>query len=120
MLFGRRRTQGRGEADDADETAPAPLAEDAVRRHLLYEGQVQGVGFRWNVQRLAVRLHVTGWVRNLDDGTVEMEVQGSPDALARLRNDIVDTYRQFHMVPVISDVREMDLDASEREFQIRY
>jgi hypothetical protein len=32
----------------------------------------------------------------------------------------VDTYRQFHMVPVISDVREMDLDASEREFQIRY
>ena len=39
-------------------------------------GRVQGVGFRWFTSMTAARLNLTGWVRNREDGDVEMEVQG--------------------------------------------
>lgn len=44
-------------------------------------GRVQGVGFRHFTVRQAHNLGVTGWVRNLDDGSVEALLQGSPDAI---------------------------------------
>ena len=52
------------------------------------EGKVQGVGFRWWTRGLAARLGVTGTVRNLPDGTVEVRARGSDDALARLRAEL--------------------------------
>ncbi|MEW6613558.1 MAG: carbamoyltransferase HypF [Pseudomonadota bacterium] len=59
--------------------ASAPL----VRRHLRVRGQVQGVGFRPFVYRLAGELGLSGWVRNDAEG-VELEVQGTAAAVARL------------------------------------
>lgn len=44
-------------------------------------GQVQGVGFRWSAVREARRLGVRGWVRNADDGSVEVAAEGTPSAL---------------------------------------
>lgn len=55
----------------------------AARRYLV-SGHVQGVGFRWFVRRTAQELGVTGWVRNRNDGRVEAEAAGEPDALAEL------------------------------------
>lgn len=52
-----------------------------VRRHILVSGGVQGVGFRYFVRQTALRLALTGWVRNLDDGDVELEAQGTPENL---------------------------------------
>lgn len=44
-------------------------------------GSVQGVGFRWFVQRWAARLGLTGWTANEPDGSVRVVVEGSPAAL---------------------------------------
>jgi acylphosphatase len=56
----------------------------AVRRRVRVTGVVQGVGFRWSTRAEAERLGVAGVVRNLPDGTVEAEVEGVPDAVARM------------------------------------
>ena len=57
-------------------------AQPAVR--FLVRGRVQGVGFRWFAMREATRLRLTGYVRNLPDGTVEVCAQGTPGALDAL------------------------------------
>ena len=51
----------------------------------MIHGGVQGVGFRYFVLNAAVRLGLRGWVRNNDDGTVELVAEGSRAALERLR-----------------------------------
>lgn len=55
------------------------------RLHALVKGDVQGVGFRYFVQRRADQLEVRGWVRNNDDGTVEVVAEGERQALEQLR-----------------------------------
>ena len=52
-----------------------------IRRHIIFYGQVQGVGFRYYASHKAEALGLTGWVRNLPDGTVEMEIQGREEGI---------------------------------------
>lgn len=47
-----------------------------IRKHVIFKGRVQGVGFRYYCWGIASRMKLTGWVRNLYNGDVEMEVQG--------------------------------------------
>ncbi len=54
---------------------------DLIRQHLIFEGAVQNVGFRYEMTRLANLYGVTGWVKNLDDGRVEAQVQGTSTAI---------------------------------------
>ncbi|WP_294178556.1 acylphosphatase [uncultured Schumannella sp.] len=54
------------------------------RVHAHVHGVVQGVGFRWATRAEAERLGLTGWVRNLPDGSVECELEGEPDTVARM------------------------------------
>jgi len=49
-----------------------------VRKHILFSGRVQGVGFRYHSSVLAGSCHLSGWVRNLSSGDVEIEIQGKP------------------------------------------
>jgi acylphosphatase len=53
--------------------------------HFLIKGRVQGVGFRWFVQREAGELDLRGWVRNTEDGDVEVVAAGDAADLAELR-----------------------------------
>jgi acylphosphatase len=53
--------------------------------HFLIQGRVQGVGFRWYVQREAGELGLRGWVRNTEEGEVEVVVSGTETDLAELR-----------------------------------
>ena len=53
-------------------------------RRFLVRGRVQGVGFRWFVEREALILGIAGWVRNRSDGRVEAVFEGEPDAVDRL------------------------------------
>jgi acylphosphatase len=53
--------------------------------HFLIQGRVQGVGFRWFVHREASELELRGWVRNTEDGHVEVVAAGEPGDLDELR-----------------------------------
>jgi acylphosphatase len=55
---------------------------------IFYEGRVQGVGFRYSVRQIAKGFNVTGWVRNLADGRVEMQVAGEDDEVRGFLNAI--------------------------------
>lgn len=56
--------------------------------HFLIQGRVQGVGFRWFVHREASELELRGWVRNTDEGDVEVVAAGHPEDLAELRASV--------------------------------
>ncbi len=56
--------------------------------HFLIQGRVQGVGFRWFVQREAAELELRGWVRNTEDGDVEVVAAGEPADLDDLRSNL--------------------------------
>jgi acylphosphatase len=56
--------------------------------HFLIQGRVQGVGFRWFVHREASELDLRGWVRNTEDGDVEVVASGSTEDLAELRKSL--------------------------------
>ena len=55
-----------------------------IRKHIIFYGRVQGEGFRYYAVNKANQLGLTGWVRNLPDGTVEMEVQGNEPSIDEL------------------------------------
>lgn len=76
-----------------------------MRHTVVYEGRVQGVGFRATVREIARRHEVAGWVRNEPDGSVRMEAEGDPEELTRFRNAIRDTMKSF-----ISREREQTSD----------
>jgi acylphosphatase len=52
--------------------------DDPIRLTVLYSGRVQGVGFRYTARSVASGFDVTGYVRNLPDGRVELVAEGSP------------------------------------------
>jgi acylphosphatase len=62
-----------------------------ITRQVYYEGRVQGVGFRWTVKNLARGFDVTGWVRNLPDGRVELQAQGESQELTDFLDAIAES-----------------------------
>ena len=86
-----------------------------ITRHLRISGRVQGVGFRFHVERKARELGVTGWVRNRHDGTVEAVVQGLPEAVEA----VIAAARQGPRAAVVTDVKVADGSGEYREFSLR-
>jgi acylphosphatase len=89
------------------------------RRRVLYEGRVQGVGFRYTAQRLAPAFGVGGFVRNLPDGRVELEAQAEP-AKVRAFLDAIRSALGSKIHAVFEEQLPADPDQSEGDFQILY
>ena len=87
-----------------------------IRKHIVFHGRVQGVGFRYTAKYMAQSLELTGWVRNEYDGTVTMEVQGRETLinklLVRLNHDRFITIEWM-------DTEEIPLVDTERSFSVR-
>lgn len=88
-----------------------------VRRRAIFTGRVQGVFFRATSVEIAQRFDVVGFVRNLPDGSVELEAEGPDDQVASLLAAVRDHYRGN-----IRDLRAHDipLRGDERDFDVRY
>ena len=60
------------------------MKQEKVRKHIFFYGPGQGVGFRYYAVQKANQLGLTGWVKNLYDGSVEMEVEGQEELIDQL------------------------------------
>lgn len=86
-------------------------------KHIIFIGQVQGVGFRFTALNIAKRYNLTGLVRNLLSGAVEMIAQGPSDDIDSCVRDINESFAGY-----ISEtkVQEADLNPEYRDFKITF
>jgi len=88
-----------------------------MRLHIYYYGSVQGVGFRYTIERTAVSLGLTGWVKNLNDGRVEAIVDGDKNSIDKFLAKTGSVFKEY--------IRDIDTDWSESKnefetFDIRF
>lgn len=88
-----------------------------VRRHYIFEGRVQGVGFRIIAYQKAQSLKLTGWIRNMSNGHVEACFQGEESQIQSLI-----TYMQSIRYICITHIEYQNLEvlANEKTFQMKY
>lgn len=107
--------QLREQLEDAS-TDPAAT----VRYHLRWTGQVQGVGFRYTHTNIARAKGLTGWVMNLDDGSVEMEIQGEPDRILAHLKELHANYERMGNRFRLAEASPRPIDPDEGSFEPRY
>jgi acylphosphatase len=88
-----------------------------IRRHVIYHGRVQGVFFRATAAELARRYQIVGYVRNLPDGTVELEAEGSPAEVDRYLAAVASEYDTYITRLETNDVPPR---GEESDFRITY
>ena len=85
-----------------------------VRKHIVFYGSVQGVGFRYRARQAAGLVGCTGWVRNEWDGSVSMEIQGMESAI----DQVILAIERGHYVHIENmDVKELGLVEDEQGFR---
>lgn len=82
------------------------------RAHFLVKGRVQGVSFRWFVRDSALQLELKGTVKNLADGSVEVNVEGSEDKIL----DLIQTMNNGNGISRVDDIKEI-WSESKQEWQ---
>lgn len=93
------------------------MPSETSQRRILYSGRVQGVGFRMTARRIARRYQVSGFVRNLSNGTVELVVAGAAEEADRFLEALADA-----MSGCIAAANETALtgEAPGETFEIRF
>lgn len=89
-----------------------------ISLQVFYEGHVQGVGFRWSVRHVAKGFDVTGWVRNLADGRVELQVTGEDDEVRAFLDRI--TEGELHSLIHKQIENKLEKPVAARGFDIRH
>ena len=74
-------------------------------RHIRIHGKVQGVGYRFYVTRVARRLGLKGWVRNLRDGSVESMVEGEKESIDEWIDDVREGPRYAEVTKIDQETR---------------
>ena len=90
---------------------------DVAARHVIFIGRVQGVGFRFTALRMAQRHQLTGFVRNLPDGTVEMLAQGPARDIDDCIQDIKDYFGDYLRE---TRIQEIPTDPRYKDFRITF
>ena len=87
-----------------------------IARQIFYEGRVQGVGFRYTVRNIATGYEVTGWIKNLPDGRVEMQAAGEESELREFLEAVKESELNAHIrmvsehsVPHFTDVKGFEI-----------
>lgn len=88
------------------------------RYHIIASGRVQGVGFRYFVHNLALEMNLSGWVRNLHNGQVEMEVQGEKDFIFEFEKIIKKGNKYIKLTSL--EIKEIDLIYTDKKFKVIY
>ncbi|OQA57590.1 MAG: Acylphosphatase [Candidatus Omnitrophica bacterium ADurb.Bin277] len=88
------------------------------RMQVFFSGRVQGVGFRFTAERLARRFEVTGFVRNLEDGRVEVVAEGEEPELVRFLTAIRESGMKYHIENV--ETKWTEPVGTFRKFGINY
>lgn len=86
-----------------------------VRKYFRFTGRVQGVGFRYRARYAAGGMCITGWVRNNRDGSVEMEVQGTEEAIDQM---LIMINRSDYIVIDTIESRKLPLEECESGFHV--
>lgn len=86
-----------------------------VRKHIVFHGCVQGVGFRYTAKYLAQSMGLTGWVANEYDGTVVMEVQGRESLINKM---LVGLNHGHYIIIEWMDAKEIPLSEGENSFRV--
>ncbi len=86
-------------------------------RHVIFIGRVQGVGFRYTAHRIANRHQLTGFVRNLPDGTVEMFAQGPAQDIDDCIQDIKEYFGDYLRE---TRIQEIPTDPKYKDFRITF
>ncbi|MDP8257976.1 MAG: acylphosphatase [Candidatus Aadella gelida] len=71
--------------------------------HVVYKGRVQGVGFRFTVGRIAKRFDMTGFVKNVPDGTVEVRAEGPTDQVESFIADVNESMEGYIRQSVVEE-----------------
>ena len=69
-------------------------------KQVIFRGRVQGVGFRYHTKQIALGFEVVGWVRNRNDGTVELQVMGEEEEVSGFIEEIAG---ESELAPLIKD-----------------
>lgn len=87
-----------------------------LRYHIIVSGIVQGVGFRYFTLYKATPLSITGWVRNMSNGMVEINAQSSKENLDKFIN----TLRRGNGFSKVEDIsiKEIDIISDEKKFRV--
>ena len=88
-----------------------------MRRKINFTGRVQGVGFRWNTKEAVRDFRVTGYVKNLSDGTVELLLEGEKEDLSRAQKAVEEKMRGYW---TSREWIDLPTDPHWEEFCIRY